>query len=362
MFVFYKIGHNCLSRHRVGFHPGVGGVGLDFELKPEGPSLNSSWIKLVDYFARNMAERIFIVGAGAIGKVLAVFLARKGNEVVILRGSVDEFRQEIKKIEVVFADNTRAQAEIPVSSLNAYPYLDGIVLLTNKSYGNEALAEKLSGKMNNSPVVLLQNGLGVENPFIAKGFSELYRCVLFATCQTIGENKIAYKPVNVSPVGTIVANATRLESIVDRINNPDFPFRSEPEIQRIIWVKAIVNCVFNSICPLVETDNGIFRRDSKAFELAGEVIEECTAIAQAMGVQVELKTIEEQLLLISEKSDGQNISTFQDIENRRRTEIDTLNFEIVRMAIALGKESSVVRTKLLGDLVKMKSELSLAKT
>lgn len=308
-----------------------------------------------------MAEQIFIVGAGAIGKVLAVFLAQKGNKVVILRGSVDEFPAATNRIEVVFADNTRVQAEIPVSSLNAYSSLDGIVLLTNKSYGNEVLAEKLSDKTGDSPIVLLQNGLGVENPFTAKGFSELYRCVLFATCQTIGENKIAYKPVNVSPVGTVIANATRLESIVERINTPHFPFRSEPEIQRIIWIKAIVNCVFNSICPLVETDNGIFRRDTKAFELAREVIGECTGIAHAMGVEIEANAIEEQLLLISEKSDGQNISTFQDIENRRRTEIDTLNFEIVRMAAALGKESSVVRTKLLGDLVKMKSELSLAK-
>lgn len=308
-----------------------------------------------------MTKQIFIVGAGAIGKALAVFLARKGKDVVILRGSVDEYEPEIKRIEVVFAGNSRAQAEIPISSLNRYPQLDGIVLLTNKSYGNESLAEKLSARINDSPIVLLQNGLGVENPFVKRGFPEVYRCVLFATCQTIEENKIAYKPVNVSPVGTIVANTPRLESIVDQIDNPDFQFRSESNIQRIIWLKAIVNCVFNSVCPLVETDNGIFRRDPIALELARNVMEECAEIAKAMGVVLDPKTIEQQLLLISEKSDGQNISTFQDIENRRRTEIDTLNFEIVRMAAALGMESSVVRTKLLGDLVKMKSELGLQK-
>ena len=37
----------------------------------------------------NMEERIFIIGAGAVGKALAVFLKLEGRSVCIIRGSMD---------------------------------------------------------------------------------------------------------------------------------------------------------------------------------------------------------------------------------------------------------------------------------
>jgi 2-dehydropantoate 2-reductase len=53
------------------------------------------------------------------------------------------------------------------------------------------------------------------------------------------------------------------------------------------------------------------------------------------------------------------ISTLQDIKMRRRTEIETLNFSIVNIARQLNKESWVTETKLLGELTKLKSDLTL---
>jgi 2-dehydropantoate 2-reductase len=151
---------------------------------------------------------------------------------------------------------------------------------------------------------------------------------------------------------------TDLKSIVDLLDNPYFKFREEDNIQKVVWQKAIINSVFNSVCPLIEIDNGIFHRDKKSLEIGRNVIKECTSIANAMGIGLDEKEIEEQLLTISKRSDGQLISTFIDIQNKRQTEIDTLNFEIVRIAAALGKEDLVKETKLLGELVKMKSELN----
>jgi 2-dehydropantoate 2-reductase len=68
--------------------------------------------------------------------------------------------------------------------------------------------------------------------------------------------------------------------------------------------------------------------------------------------------VEENLLNISRSSDGQLISTLQDIRNKRRTEIETLNFEIVRIARSLGKENTVKETRLLGELTKLKADLN----
>ena len=114
---------------------------------------------------------IFIIGNGVIAKALAVALAINGKKVTILRGSVEEKSAYAENIQVETGGKILS-AEIMVSSMNNYDGLDGIILLTNKSFGNPELATKLKFKTKKSPIVFLQNGLHIENSFIEQDFSE----------------------------------------------------------------------------------------------------------------------------------------------------------------------------------------------
>ncbi len=301
--------------------------------------------------------KIFIIGAGAIGKALAVALKLSNKNVVLVRGSVDDGSRSIEKIEVI-NDGAKLEAEIEVSTFSRLSALDGIIVLTNKSFGNDNLARTLEVKAKNSPLVILQNGLGVERPFIERGFPEVYRCVLFVTSQPISANRIRFKPVTISPIGIITGSMANLQLVVEQLNSSVFPFKAETDIQTIIWKKAIINSVFNSICPLLEIDNGVFQREAQVLDIAKRVITECAAIAKENGIDLEVDEVLERLLLISKSSDGQLISTLQDIKNKRPTEIETLNFEIVNIARKSNKENAVPNTKLLGELTRLKSELS----
>src|SRR4051794_22568016 len=124
-------------------------------------------------------KTIFIIGAGAIGKALSVFLKQQDRDVVLLRGHVDDNPTHIETIEVELSDDRVIKGDIPVSSISNYPILDGQIVVTTKSYGNRQLAGKLKGITGSSPIIILQNGLDVERSFIDQGFSEIYRCVLF---------------------------------------------------------------------------------------------------------------------------------------------------------------------------------------
>ena len=83
-------------------------------------------------------------------------------------------------------------------------------------------------------------------------------------------------------------------------------------------------------------------------------------IAHAMGMTLTAEEIMQQLFAISKKSDGQLISTLQDINEGRETEIDYLNLEIARQAEALSPPVQAHITKTLGEMVKIKSKLSRA--
>ena len=290
--------------------------------------------------------KIFIIGAGAVGRALAVCLKQHGKDVELVRGHVDHGTSHKEKIMLEVKDGPKLEADIEVSTLGNHNQLQGLIVLTNKSFGNKDLAEKLKPKIKDAPVVLLQNGLGVEQPFLRTGFPEIYRCVLFMTGQQGPGNSIIYKSVATSPIGVIQQKNTSLDSIVDTLDSPHFGFEAEKNIQRIIWKKAIANSVFNSICPLLGVDNGIFHRDKEVFAMAQRVIVECATIANAKGIDLGTSELEEQVLTISRMSDGQLISTLQDINNKRETEIDTLNFEIYRIAQAMNLSSKVKETRL----------------
>jgi len=305
-----------------------------------------------------MNSPIYIIGTGAIGKALAVFLKLDNKNVILIRGSVDDQSVRNETFQVELNDKTIVSASVQVNTLSNFNELNGIVVLTNKSFGNAQLAKSLKSKIKSSPLVVLQNGLGVEQSFIDNDFPEIYRCVLFATSQAISENTIRFKPVAISPVGTIKGSGTYLSNVVDALDNPYFHFKAVDEIQTIIWRKAIVNSVFNSVCPLLDIDNGIFHRNKPALSIANRVIRECVVIANETGVLLREEEVVESLVMISKASDGQLISTLQDIKNKRQTEIETLNFAIVDIARKMNKESLVTETKLLGELTRLKSELN----
>lgn len=305
-------------------------------------------------------NRIYIIGLGAIGKALAVFLKLAKRDVTVIRGSVNDGTRKTERICVEMADGTVHQSDIDIATLDTFSSIQGIIILANKSFGNEQLAISLRSKTGSSPIVLLQNGLGIEQPFINLQYPEIYRCVLFVTSQTVDPVTVRFKPVAICPIGVERGNSSHLENIILQLNTPNFGFKSEVHIQPIIWKKAIVNCVFNSICPLLQIDNGIFHRNAEALKIARRVVSECIGIANAKGIRLRFDEVEASLLQISQLSEGQAISTWQDIRNKRRTELETLNPEIVRIAESLKKGDHVHETKLLGELTKLKSDISMS--
>ncbi|MDO1512379.1 2-dehydropantoate 2-reductase [Maribacter confluentis] len=297
---------------------------------------------------------IYIIGSGAIGKALAVFLKRENKQVKIIRGSIDNIPNITTDITVVGKDYTFKE-KVVTTTFSNLSSINGIVLITTKTFGNTEIAKKLNALEGNFVIILLQNGLNIERPF--KNFNKVYRCVLLSTSQVTGENEISFKTVSASPVGNLEGQNEGLDNLIREVSTPKFEFREESNISKYVWTKVIANCVFNTICPLLEIDNGIFHRDLGAKHLAEGIIEECVSLAKVKGIHLDSNEVMENLILISQKSDGQLISTYMDILNKRQTEIESLNLEIAKIADEVGHPELVKNTRILGQLILIKSNL-----
>ncbi len=302
---------------------------------------------------------IYVLGSGAIGFPLAAHLAAAGRPVVAVRTSRGDIPRGAVEVAVRGADGPLI-ASVETVSLAQLGRLDGLVVLATKAYANEAIARELRARGAAGPLVILQNGVGVERPFLEAGFPEVYRCVLYITSQAISAREFAVRPVAASPIGVVRGGAEGVARCVAALHTPGFPFRAEERIEREVWKKAIINAAFNSICPLLEVDNGVFVRDEAARALAREVIGECVALTDRLGLGLGEGELLDQLLLISGRSDGQLISTLQDLRAGRPTEIESLNLAIARAGAALEPPLALPRVELLGRLVAAKSALGRA--
>jgi 2-dehydropantoate 2-reductase len=300
-------------------------------------------------------EKIYVLGCGAIGLTLAAYLADAGKNVIAVRTSINDV--PTGKITITVRSGTDSLLEVPVEtvSLSRLPELDGIVVVTAKSYANKAIASALAGKIITGPLVIMQNGIGVENPFLESQLTQIYRCVLYTTGQKTSENEITFRPITSSPIGNVKGSKADLERCVKMLTTRGFPFHHEKNIQRDVWKKAIINSVFNSICPLLDVDNGIFARDTEAAKLAKEIVNECLVLAEAKGVSLTESELMEQILKISKGSDGVLISTLQDIRNGRETEIASLNLQLAQIASMMSPKINLTKTELLGKIILARS-------
>lgn len=297
---------------------------------------------------------MFIFGGGAVGMALAVHLVNSGREVRLVRTSKARGFETVQNLSVE-DKGTIYTAKVPCLPIKEFRKAKGLLVIAAKAFANAEISKAILKSRSDGLIVLLQNGLGVERPFVEAGFPDIYRAVLYVTGERVSANRVSFHAVKPSVIGVVKGTSDCLQKILSSLTTIPFPFEKTDAIDTAVWKKAVVNCAFNSLCPVLDVDNGIFARDGNALALAREVVGECLAVAEHLGVSLDEATIIDQILQISSGS-NHFISTLQDIRNGRPTEIDCLNLEVARMAATFIPPIPVPRTEMLGKLIALKSK------
>ena len=317
-------------------------------------------IALMDERLRETGKKVFIIGAGAIGIPLAAALAIHGREVVLVSARAGAKRMNFDA-RVRFGGEAEMVGvrieQVPLAELRE---LTGTVVIAIKAHANEAVAAALASRKVRGELVVMQNGLGVERPFLSCGFDTVLRSVLYVTSQTLPDGSVEFRQIASCPLGVVAGDASRLAGCLESLTTPAFSFKEHPQIEAEVWMKTVVNAVFNSICPLLEVDNGVFARDAEAVAVARQIVAECVALAKDLGILLDEDEVMEKILAISAGSEGVMISTLQDIRAGRETEIENLNLELARIGAAGTPQHALPITGTLGRLVLLKSGLRAA--
>jgi 2-dehydropantoate 2-reductase len=297
--------------------------------------------------------KIVIMGAGAMGSLFAGFLVSSDQEVWLV-----DIRQEqidaIRSVGLTVEKNGKSQilhvnATSDVTSMGKADF----VLFFVKSYHTEKAASDAFILQKEDTIFLtLQNGLGNEEA-ICK-FINPKKVMLGVTnhgATLLGPGHIRHAGWGKTYIGELDGKITDRATYVARtFSNAEIETEVSPNIHDLIWGKLLTNVGINALTALTGLKNGQLLDFPETLRLMETLISEAAEVAGKKGIRIEGDPIHK-ARAIAEATRKNRSSMGQDVDFKRKTEIDAINGAVVREAKRLG--ISVPYNQMITDLVKV---------
>ena len=294
-----------------------------------------------------------IMGAGAMGSLYGGLLASSGEEVWL----VDIWKEHIEAIrskgliieEKGEEKSIRVHATTDVSSVGK---ADLVILFVKTYHTEKAVSDALVLEKENTVFLTLQNGLANED-VISRQVNRR-KVLLGVTNQgatLLGPGKIRHGGWGKTYLGELDGQVTnRIREIAQVFGKAEIETEVSPAIQRLIWEKLLINIGINALAAVTGVKNGQLLDHPEALMLMDALVSEAVEVAKRKGIRIEGNPIDK-VKAVAEATKANRCSMGQDLDNKRRTEIDVINGAVVREAERLGL--SVPYNRMITNLIKV---------
>lgn len=300
-----------------------------------------------------MDRHVAVIGAGAMGSLFGGYLADSGVQVTLIdtgQEHVDTINEEGLVIETPEGD----RRVVDVRATTAPSTVDVVDLLVVfvKSHDTRAAIADAAPLVDGTDVLTLQNGLGnpetlaevVDEPAIIAG-------VTSHGSTLEGPGHVRHAGRGPTTLGRyFVDNDREVERVADLLTDADIETTVTRDVPEAIWEKVLVNVGINAATALARVRNGALADSEPGRRVLASAIREAAVVADAEGIPVR-EDIVDHAVDIAERTGENRSSMRQDIDSRRRTEIQALNGEIVRRGHRHDIETPV--NEVLTDLVRL---------
>lgn len=287
--------------------------------------------------------RIAVVGSGAMGSLFGALLREAGAEVWL----VDTWTEHVQVIsnnglEIEREGETRRVKLLATTKIREIDGADLIIIFT-KSTQTASAAQAAAGLARpNSLVLTLQNGMG-NAEIISKVFDS--ENVLAGTTShgatLIGPGQIRHAGVGLTRIGLWAGgDSASIRDIAAFFTKAGIETEVVGDVQSIIWNKLIVNIGINAITALTGISNGQLLDLPITKKLCRAAIDEAVAVARGEGINIKNDAVDH-VFQVAQATASNRSSMGQDVDQKRETEIETINGFIVRRARDLGLDASV---------------------
>lgn len=298
---------------------------------------------------------ILVYGGGAVGLGLARSLITAGSEVTII--DVEPTVSALKKNGIV-QSGVLGEFTIKPDKYTVCDSLEKInskefdyICVCIKSYMSETIAKVLKqyeNNINNCPIILFQNGWGNAEKFIqyfpkdriynARVMTGYIKPALYHVDITVHADAIHIGSLYGSDIG-------KLTPLADALSQGGMPAEVTQDVGKDIWAKMLYNCALNPLGALFNVPYGELGKSEYTKAIMNDIFHEIFATMHKAGYSTHYNTAEEYIDVFYSKllpSTGEHRSSMlQDIQAKRRTEIDALNGAVVELAKQYGVKTPV---------------------
>ncbi|OGP70235.1 MAG: hypothetical protein A2W09_08030 [Deltaproteobacteria bacterium RBG_16_50_11] len=294
-----------------------------------------------------------IIGAGAMGSLFGGLLSRSGEEVWLVdiwKDHIDALRSRGLSLEEKGEAHTvQVNATTDVTS----PGKADLVIIFVKAYHTEkAVSDALALQKEDTVFLTLQNGLGNEEAICRK--VDRKKVILGVTSHgatLLGPGHIRHAGWGKTYLGELDGKVTdRVTKITQRFQNAGIETEVSPRIHDLVWEKLLVNVGLNALAALTGLKNGQLLDYPETLRLLEALVSEAVEVARRKGIRIKDNPVD-RIKAVLEATRENRCSMGQDIDYKRRTEIDAMNGAVVREAQRLG--ISVPYNQMMTDLVKV---------
>lgn len=284
--------------------------------------------------------KIAIVGTGAIGCLLSGLLKMKTKEDVWLLDRSDERPKRIMEqgIKLELSSGTTTVKVNATSDVKDIGQVD-LAVLCVKSYSTEDACKDIKEIVGpGTNILTLQNGIG--NVQVLNDNFGQDRVIAGitnhgATLLGIGHVRHAGKGDTIigKQDGRLLGAVRDVAALLTRAG---FETKVTRDIESAIWSKLVINVGINALTAVTRLNNGMLIEHAGSREIMRGAVQEAIKVAKRKRVKLAYDDPIQKVESVC-KATAMNISSMlQDVLNKKRTEIDSINGAIVRQAKSLG--------------------------
>ena len=287
--------------------------------------------------------RVGIVGAGAIGGLLAVRLAAAGHQVSVLARGESLSAVRSRGMTLIEPDGSVVEAHgIVAGEDTRHLGPQDVVLLAVKAHHLGTIAEQLPPLYDDHTVVVpLQNGVPwwffqkFPGPFEGRRLESLdadgtierhvpaeriIGCIAYPAAERDEPGVIRLVEGDRFPVGELDGTRSqRVTALADTLTGAGFSSRVLTDLRSHVWVKAWGNLAMNPISALTGATLVEICRWPATRALAAQMMTEAADVADQLGLRLRMSV--DQRIAGAEKVGAHKTSMLQDVEAGRPLEI-----------------------------------------
>jgi 2-dehydropantoate 2-reductase len=325
------------------------------------------------------AKKICVVGAGAIGGLVAAKFALAGNDVTVIDQGVHLAAIKKSGLKLEWHDGKVETAKVKAVDKAADAGKQDIIVLAVKAHFLDQVVRDIDQLLDPDTIVLtVQNGLpwwyfqklggqydnqrlksldpsGVLTKKIDA--NRIIGCVVYPAAAVTAPGVIHHVEGDRFPIGELDGKETpRVKELHDVFIKAGLKSRVLDDIRSEIWLKAWGNLSFNPISALTHATLVDICQFAETRELAATMMKEAQDIAQKLGVTFRVSI--DKRIAGAESVGAHKTSMLQDVEAGRSLETEALIGSILEMAKLTNTSAPAIES--VYALVKLLNKVMLA--